>query len=137
MIAAISSFPRYIVCGRVTLRPIFEFICTDIRPNDALMVFPYEDDYSFGILQSSIHWVWFTNRCSTLTGRYRYTSNTVFDSFPWPQSPTLPAVGRIAKASEELRMLRGDLREKHDMSLRDLYRSLELPGHHPLKDAQE
>ena len=137
MITAITSIPRYIVCGRVTLRPIFEFICTNIRPNDALMVFPYEDDYSFGILQSFIHWAWFTNRCSTLTGRYRYTSNTVFDSFPWPQSPTIPAVRKIAKASFELRLLRWELRDKHDMSLRDLYRSMELPGHHPLKEAHE
>jgi len=137
MLKSIRGLSRYIVCGRVTLRPIFGFLSPEIHPNDALMVFPYEDDYSFGILQSSIHWDWFTNRCSTLTGRYRYTSNTVFDSFPWPQSPTLSAIGNIANASKGLRKLRRELREKHDISLRDLYRSLELPGQHPLKDAQE
>ena len=45
----------------------------------------FADDYSFGILQSEIHWAWFTAKCSTLTARFRYTSDTVFDTFPWPQ----------------------------------------------------
>mgnify|MGYP001336044936 CR=1 FL=1 len=137
MIEDISKLSRFIVCGQVTLRPVFEFVSPDIRPNAALIVFPYEDDYSFGILQSGFHWVWFTNRCSTLTGRYRYTSNTVFDSFPWPQSPKLSAVKKVAKASAELRKLRHELKEKHDLSFRELYRTLELPGNSPLKDAHE
>lgn len=42
----------------------------------------YADDYSFGVLQSTFHWIWFINRCSTLKGDPRYTSNTVFDTFP-------------------------------------------------------
>lgn len=137
MVAAIESLSRYIVCGRVTLRPVFEFMSPDIRPNDAIMVFPYDDDYSFGILQSGIHWLWFINRCSTLTGRYRYTSNTVFDSFPWPQSPTMKAVQKVVKAAVDLRALRRDLKQEHDLSFRELYRALELPGASPLKDAHE
>ena len=134
MVEHIQKLTRYIVCGQVTLRPIFEFVSPKIRPNAALIVFPYEDDYSFGILQSSIHWVWFTNRCSTLTGRFRYTSNTVFDSFPWPQNPSLNAVRKIGKAAVELRELRHTLMQKHDLSLRELYRALDLPGASPLKD---
>jgi hypothetical protein len=39
LLKAIGGMDRYIVCGRVTLRPIFEFVSTGIRPNDALMVF--------------------------------------------------------------------------------------------------
>src|SRR5208282_635959 len=66
MISATSALPRYIACGRVTKRPIFEFVSRNIHPNDALQVFVYDDDYSFGILQSDTHWTWFMNRCSTL-----------------------------------------------------------------------
>ena len=87
---------RYIVCARVTKRPIFEFISTNINPNAALVVFPFEDDYTFGILQSDIHWSWFLNRCSTLKRDYRYTSNTVFDSFPWPQIATSAQIKKVA-----------------------------------------
>jgi hypothetical protein len=95
MVNHIQKLSRYIVCGRVTLRPIFEFVSSRIRPNDALMVFPYDDDYSFGVLQSGTHWAWFTNRCSTLTGRFRYTSKTVFDSFAWPQKPSLTTSSKV------------------------------------------
>jgi hypothetical protein len=66
LMAAISKLDRYIVCGRVTKRPIFEFLSRDIHPKAALVAFPRDDDYTFGILQSSAHWSWFTERCSTL-----------------------------------------------------------------------
>ena len=92
MLDAINSLPRYVACGQVTKRPIFEFIDSNIRPNAALIVFPLADDYSFGILQSDTHWKWFKAKCSTLTERFRYTSDTVFDTFPWPQAPTLAQV---------------------------------------------
>jgi hypothetical protein len=121
----------------VTKRPIFEFVSSAIHPSDALSVFPLQDDYSFGILSSDAHWAWFTERCSTLTERYRYTSNTVFDSFPWPQAPKLEAVKAVAAAARKLRQVRRGLCEKHDLSLRELYRSAELPGNHPLDAAQE
>jgi hypothetical protein len=136
MIEALRDLPRYIVCGRVTKRPIFEFISTSIRPNDACMVFAHDDDYSFGILQSGIHWVWFINRCSTLTERPRYTSNTVFDTFPWPQEPSVEDIKAVAAAAVAFRKKRSELRAKHNLSLRVLYRALDLPGSHPLKDAQ-
>jgi hypothetical protein len=135
MVASIMKLPRYIVCGQVTKRPIFEFVSPLIRPNAACMVFTHADDYTFGVLQSEIHWVWFINRCSTLKSDFRYTSNTVFDTFPWPQEPSAKSVKAVADAARALRIKRSQLQAKHHLSLRDLYRSLELPGDHPLKAA--
>jgi SAM-dependent methyltransferase len=135
MISAIEALPRYIVCVRHTLRPIFEFIAPTIHPNDALTVFALADDYSFGILQSDLHWAWFKARCSTIAARYRYTSETVFDCFPWPQSPTRAQVKRVASAAVDLRGTRGRLMKEGGLSLRELYRSLETPGEHELKNA--
>ena len=76
MMEKITEVKRYIVCGRVTKRPIFDFVSSKINPNDALTVFCHDDDYSFGILQSSMHWEWFNARCSTIKSDPRYTSNT-------------------------------------------------------------
>ena len=42
----------------------------------------------------------------------------------------------MAVAARKLRQVRRELCAKHDLSLRDLYRSAELPGNHPLDDAQ-
>ena len=74
------------------------------------------------------------NRCSTLKSDYRYTSNTVFDTFPWPQKPSVKAIKAVAVAAVALRAKRDELRGKHKLSLRELYRSLELPADHPLKE---
>jgi SAM-dependent methyltransferase len=136
MIHKIATLPRYIVCGRVTKRPVFEFLSSGIRPNDALQVFAFVDDYSFGILQSGIHWAWFVAKCSTLKGDFRYTSDSVFDTFPWPQSPTLTQALHVAEAAVQLRQLRRKVMTDNKWSLRDLYRTLEAPGKNSLRDAQ-
>ena len=136
LILKLDDLTRYIACCQVTKRPIFEFVSSRIRPNAALIVFPLGDDYSFGILQSSLHWAWFKVRCSTMKGDMRYTSNTVFDTFPWPQSPDPKQVAAVAKAAVSLRAMRHELASRHNLSLRALYSSAEEPGEHPLKDAQ-
>jgi hypothetical protein len=119
----------------VTKRPIFEFVDPAIRPNAALIVFPLPDDYSFGVLQSGIHWLWFVERCSTLKGDFRYTSDTVFDAFPWPQSPTPAQIEAVARAAISLRALRREVMEDNGWNFRKLYRTLDLPGGNPLKSA--
>ena len=134
--AAIARVPRYIACSRVTKRPIFEFLSPGIHPDNTLMVFSLADDYSFGVLQSGLHWAWFIARCSTLGGTFRYTSDTVFDTFPWPQSPTLAQVKAVAEAAVSLRALRRQIMAANGWSLRDLYRALETPGTNRLRDAQ-
>ena len=135
MMEVLSAMPRYIACVRVTKRPIFEFVSSKINPNDSLQVFAYADDYSFGILQSGIHWAWFTERCSTMKADPRYTSNTVFDTFAWPQKPSKKSIDDVVEASRELRKTRDHIRKMRSQSLREMYRTLELPGDNPLKDA--
>ena len=102
-----------------------------------MMVFAFADDYSFGILQSGIHWAWFTAKCSTLTERFRYTSDTVFDTFPWPQEPTLKQIRAVADAALALRVLRRETMSKNGWPLRELYKTLETPGANKMRDAQD
>lgn len=135
LMARLAALPRYIVCAQVTKRSIFEFVHTAIHPNAALMAFPMSDDYSFGILQSGQHWAWFKARCSTLKGDFRYTSDTVFNSFPWPQTPNQTQALAVAQAGHELRTMRNSAMQRMGCSLRALYRSLDVAGKNPLKDA--
>ena len=133
----LETLPRYCVCGQVTKRPIFEFVASNIHPNAALQVFPLPDDYSFGVLQSVVHWEWFTAKCSTLTERFRYTSNTVFDTFPWPQTPTPKQVLAVARCAVELRSVRRHIMAENGFSLRDLYRIVEETPANPVSAAQD
>jgi hypothetical protein len=64
MVTNVTKHARYIVCSRVTRRPIFSFVSSEIRPNDALQVFAADDNYSFGILSSTAHAEWFKAKCS-------------------------------------------------------------------------
>lgn len=137
MLNSIAKLSRYVVCVRVTKRPIFEFVDSSVRPSDALTVFAFEDDYSFGILQSRVHWEWFLARCSTLKGEWRYTSNTVFDSFPWPQSVAKENALQVAETARALRDTRRAEMYRSNMSLRQLYRVVEETENNAVSWAQE
>jgi type I restriction-modification system DNA methylase subunit len=132
---AIAAVPRYIVCSRVTKMPVFAFVSNRVHPDNTLMVFPFADDYSFGVLQSDAHWRWFITKCSKLGPTSRYTAESVFDTFPWPQKPTARRVEAVAEAGREIRRIRAGALPNMKGGLRALYRLLELPGDNPLKDA--
>ena len=135
LIGKISRISRYIACARVTKRPVFSFLSSSIRPDNALSCFVFEDNYSFGVLQSNSHWQWFITKCSKLKSDFRYTPESVFDTFPWPQSPTPAQVDAVAEAGREVRRVRDEALKSIKGGLRAVYRTLELPGKNPLKDA--
>ena len=133
MLSSISKNKRVIVCSRVSARPIFEFMSTEINPNDALTIFNFDDDYTFGVIQSQAHILWYQEKCSTMKGDPRYTTDSIWDTFPFPQKPTISQVKKVAKIAKSLREERSALMELHNYTLRDLYRILEQPGSNPLK----
>jgi hypothetical protein len=135
LIGKLARLSRFIASSRVTKRPVFVFLSTRIRPGDAVTCFALDDDYTFGILQSRCHWEWFVAKCSKLTERFRYTPESVFDTFPWPQSATIAQIDAVAAAGREVRRVRTDALTKVHGGLRAIYRTLELPGKNPLKDA--
>jgi len=127
---------RYIGCSRVTRRPIMVFLSSSICPSDLIQVFAFDDDYSFGILQSICHFEWFrtSSRLKVETDT-RYSVREVFETFPWPQNPTLKQIDEIAQAGCEIRRIREMALKQMKGGLRAVYRILELPGKNELKDA--
>jgi hypothetical protein len=99
-------------------------------------VFAFEDDYSFGVLHSTHHRAYFEERCSKMKVDPRYTSNTVWDTYPWPQAPTTEAVEMVADTAARLIGLR-DERLADGLSLEAQYNSLRDPGNNPLRKLQE
>lgn len=134
LLRELKAINRFVACSRVTSRPIFEFFDSSINASDALMVFTFDDYYSFGLITSNLHWKWFLEKCSTMKGDARYTTDTVWDTFPWPQSPTQKQVEKVAEAAMKLHRERSKTLKAHNMTLRDLYRLLEQPGKNPIKE---
>lgn len=138
-LGAVSGLDRYIATSRhatVNRRTVFEFVDSSIRPGDAITAFAFEDDYSFGILSSSLHHDWLIARCSTIRGDPRYTSTTVWDSFPWPQTPNASQVSRVVAAAKTLCDVRSAYL-KQGVTLAEQYDSLILPGSSDLRRASE
>ena len=131
----LKKSPRYLGCSRVTKRPILCFVARSILPDNTVEVFAFGDDYSFGILQSNAHWQWFVAKCSKLKSDFRYTPESVFDTFPWPQKPKVKQINAVAAAGREVRRVRDEALKRVHGGLRAVYRTLELPGKNPLKDA--
>ncbi|PAU74589.1 DNA methyltransferase [Halomonas salipaludis] len=134
---SIEKLPRYIACSRVTTRPIFFFVNSKIKPGDALQVFSFSDLYSFGILQSSVHYSWFHAKCSNMKSDPRYTSQSIFETFPWPQDASTRQIGDVAEAAKNLCSIRDRYLSENDSGLRGIYKTLDLPGVNPLKEAHE
>ena len=136
MVNATSKLERFIALTIVTRweRPsVYSFVASHIRPSALLQVFPFDDNYSFGVLSSSIHRMWFEGRCSRLETRLRYTPSSVFDTFPWPQTPTLEGVATIEAVVQQIL----ELRERYltaGMTLAQQYDSLVQPGKSNLRD---
>jgi len=130
----LSGLGRYIACSRVSARPIFEFVSSSINPSDALMAFCFDDYYSFGIICSIVHIVWYQEKCSTMKGDPRYTTNSIWDTFPWPQDPSVDQIKKVAGAAQDLHHERTKALKDYNLTLRELYRTLEQPGKNPIKE---
>lgn len=126
---------RYIACANPQARPIFAFVSSKFVPTNTMQVFALGDDYSFGIVQSSMHWNWIRVTGGKVSERLRYTGK-VWRTFAWPQEPALRAVVAVGQAARELRLRRAQLMAENAWTLRQLYQAAEVDGPHPLKDAQ-
>ena len=131
----LGSMRRVIACSNPQARPIFAFISTAFVPTNTMQIFAYDDDYSFGVIQSLLHWQWTKGGGGNVRQDIRYTSK-VWKTFPWPQDPTEDAVVSVAAAGRELREVRRRLMEENSWTLRALYQSADVEAQHPLKDAQ-
>lgn len=137
--AAKTGVRRYVVLPRVASHqrmPVFTFVDGAFNITDSCVSFPFEDDYSLGILQSSAHITWFRERCSTLKTDLRYTSKSVFQSFPWPQSPSPEDVASVAEASKAIVEHRGT-QFRLGYSLGAQYDVLRKPGKSTLRTLHE
>jgi hypothetical protein len=133
--AGASKLQRLVMCSKVQSRPIFAFASSVFVPNDTVQVFIFEDDYSFGIIHSALHWAWTKAKGGKVRADIRYTS-AVWTTFPWPQEPSDQEVAAVAAAARNLRRVRDKLMKDNGWSLRALYQGAEVPGPHALKDAQ-
>lgn len=139
MVEAILSLKRYIATSRVAAMDrtsVFQFIDPSVRPDDSMAVIALDDDYSLGIVSSKLHRAWFDERCSKLRVDPRYTSTTVWDSFPWPANPSASAVTNVAVAMAAITEYR-EKRLNEGITLGQQYDALRKAGKSTLRDMHD
>jgi hypothetical protein len=124
---------RYIATPRVSKYRIFVFLDKSILPDAQLVVFPREDFFFFGILQSRIHELWARIKGSQLRDAesgFRYSKTMTFETFPFPwkisevpqKKEDLEKYSLISIKAEELSNLREEfLRKNPQLNLTELY----------------
>lgn len=68
-------------------------------PGDSIMLAMGADYYHFGILCSNVHMAWTRAVCGRLKGDYRYSSDIVYNNFPWP-TPTQEQIKKVEETAK-------------------------------------
>lgn len=68
-------------------------------PGDSIMLAIGANYYHFGVICSNVHMAWTRVVCGRLKGDYRYSSDIVYNNFPWP-SPNAEQKDRIEKTAK-------------------------------------
>ena len=118
---------NYIALGRVTSEnrryiPM-DFLTQDTIAGDKLYTIPGGTIYMFGVLMSNVHMAWMRMFAGRMKSDYSYSTNMVYNTFPWP-NPTPEQKATIEKTAQAIL----DARALYpDCSLADLYDELTMP----------
>ncbi|MCA2630358.1 MULTISPECIES: DNA methyltransferase [unclassified Microcystis] len=118
---AIEKLSFYFAIPRVSKWFIFLPIDSKYLSSDLAVVIASEDFYVLAILTSNIHRIWIKAQSSTLEDRTRYTHNTCFETFPFPQKPSQELVEKIRQTAGELHEYRSQQMEKKQWGITKLY----------------
>jgi hypothetical protein len=81
---AIAPLRRVLARSRVSELHMLAFVPKGYVYGDAIVVFAFDDDYHFALLQSGVHEAWVWRQASSLESRNRYTPTDCFATFPFP-----------------------------------------------------
>ncbi|MFM6310534.1 MAG: type IIL restriction-modification enzyme MmeI, partial [Dolichospermum sp.] len=117
----LESLSFYFIVPRHSKWFIFIPGKSDWLPADSTTVIASDDFYILGILTSNIHRVWVKAQSSTLGETTRYTHNTCFETFPFPQTADIKIVQQIRTKTEELHEYRTQQMETKQWGITTLY----------------
>ena len=121
MRTALSNLALYFIVPRHSKWFIFLPAQANCLPADSTTVVASNDFYILGIITSKIHRLWVKAQSSTLKGDTRYTHNTCFETFPFPQTPDAKLVNQIRAKTEELHQYRTQQMEAKQWGITTLY----------------
>ena len=118
---ALSSLSSYLIIPRHSKWFMFLPAESNWLPADSTTVIASDDFYILGILTSNVHRTWVKAQSSTLGETLRYTHNTCFETFPFPQTPAPKLIASIRATAQELHDYRSTQMERKQWGITKLY----------------
>ncbi|NDJ16186.1 class I SAM-dependent DNA methyltransferase [Myxacorys almedinensis] len=118
---AIAPLKHYFAVPETSKWFIFLLCPANALPGKATKPVASEDFYILGILTSNVHRTWVKAQSSTLEDRTRYTHNTCFETFPFPQTSTPNLITAIRSTAQDLHDYRSTQMEKKQWGITKLY----------------
>ncbi|HEV1993976.1 MAG TPA: type IIL restriction-modification enzyme MmeI, partial [Candidatus Acidoferrum sp.] len=100
------------------------YVKPEILAGDSCLIISNATPYHFGILSSVMHMAWVRLVCGRLESRYRYSSNLVYNNYPWPEQPKAKQREAVQAAAQAVLDARKVFPEA---TLADLYDPLAMP----------
>jgi hypothetical protein len=124
MRATISGLKRYIATPITAKHRIFQFLESNVVPDQALVCIALDDAFPLGVLSSAVHVVWVLAAGGTLEDRPSYNKTRCFETFPFPDA-TPDQQARIRALAEQLDAHRKRQQVQHPtLTLTGLYNVL-------------
>jgi hypothetical protein len=100
------------------------FIKPNVIANGSALIVPNATLFHFAVLSSAMHMAWMRYTCGRMKSDYQYSSQIVYNNYPWPQTATAKQRAAVeAKAQAVL-----DARQQFPAAtLADLYDPLAMP----------
>ena len=114
-----SETRRYIPFGYFKPEVILHNSCSCI---------PNATPFQFGVLSSAMHMTWVRTVCGRIKSDFRYSSNIVYNNFPWPNPTPAQRANVEEKARAVLAARKPHLPPRGMSNLADLYDPLSMPG---------
>jgi hypothetical protein len=100
------------------------FMKPEVIANGSALIIPGAKLYHCGILSSAMHMAWMRYTCGRMKSDYQYSSQIVYNNYPWPEAPNAKQRAAVEGAAQSVL----DARKKFpDATLADLYDPLAMP----------
>ncbi len=125
---AMAGLTRYIATVETAKHRVFQFLGSEILPDNKLIVLAFEDAFMLGVLMSQIHFAWYVANSAKIgmyDGDAVYVKSRCFDPFPFPAADEFTRA-RIAAIAERLDAHRKQVQTAHPgITLTQMYNVLE------------
>jgi hypothetical protein len=100
------------------------FMRPKVIANGSALIIPGATLYHFGVLSSGMHMAWMRYTCGRMKSDYQYSSQIVYNNYPWPEAPSTKQRTAVEAAAQAVL----DARKAFpNATLADLYDPLSMP----------